>query len=750
MCAAPSPITSEALLESEGLLRAVVEAAVDGIITLDERGLIRTVNPAAERLFGFASHELIGRHMRVLMVENGDSQYLSASTAREVQGRRKDESMFPMELAVSETWVGTRRVFAALIRDISDRKRSDEALRESEERYRATFNQAAIGLTHVAPDGRWLLMNDRFAQIMGYSQEELSHLRVHDVTHPQDIPADRQWWDRLFRGDINSYTIEKRYVRKDSTPIWVNVTRSLVRDPGGQPKYAINIVQDISERKHAEEALRETVGRLRAVVETAADGIITINERGFIESFNAAAERIFGYKASEVLNQHIKFLMPEPFGTGRDGSFAHRRRVEARIVSSGREVEGRRKDGAMFPLDLAVSETRLGNRRIYTGLVRDITERKRVEAELQRHREHLEDLVRLRTDELEASHQRLRISERMAAIGTLSAGLGHDMGNLLLPVRVRLEAMEGQGLTPELREDVRAIHQAADYLSQLARGLKLLAADPDAGTYDEVTSLPEWWRDIRGLLKNLLPKDAVLEVQFADALPPVRIARAALTQAVFNLVQNAADALRSRPQPRVTVSAESAGRGQVRLAVADNGIGMSAETAARCLEPFFTTKTRGISTGLGLSLVQGTVQRVGGRVELQSKPGHGTTFTLLLPSAEHLTEPKASHGFSALISIHEPRVSQFIASLLRPLGFGISTNSESISPQVRIWALQPEAQLVDRARAFVQADPHRRVIFFGALPNGQDTHPQFIVLNDRFIPTVIRDTVREVARVTAA
>src|SRR5690606_29843934 len=164
------------------------------------------------------------------------------------------------------------------------------------------------------------------------------------------------------------------------------------------------------------------------------------------------------------------------------------------------------------------------------------------------HRDRLEELVQERTAELQASHERLRLAERMASIGTLATGLGHDMGNLLLPIRCRLDAMEARQLPPGFREDIEAIRQSAEYLQQLTNGLRLLALDPDEATASGGrTDLSAWWRDVVALFKNALPKHVGLNLRIPPGLPHAALAPHRLTQAVLNLVNNAGEALRVRP-----------------------------------------------------------------------------------------------------------------------------------------------------------------------------------------------------------
>jgi PAS domain S-box-containing protein len=271
-----------------------------------------------------------------------------------------------------------------------------------------------------------------------------------------------------------------------------------------------------------------------------------------------------------------------------------------------------------------------GRVRGFYVMVNDVSERKRAEAELLSHRGRLEELVTQRTSELQESHERLRFSERMAALGTLSAGLGHDMGNLLLPLRLRIDSMLTKGVPVDTKDDLEAIRKCAEYLQRLANGLRLFALDPDkSDTTADRTDLHEWWPDVFSFFKNALPRHVVLEQRFAPDLPPVRVAKPNLTQALFNLVQNAGDVLRNRPSGRVVIWAEPGAEPQtIRLGVSDEGPGMKPEVRRRCLEPFYTTKTRGISTGLGLALVHGIVQKAEGKIEIETELDRGTTFAI--------------------------------------------------------------------------------------------------------------------------
>lgn len=270
----------EALRQSEAHLQAVVNTAVEGIITIDSVGHLQSMNIAASRTFGYTPEEAIGKNVSMLMPEPYHSEhdgylahYLTTGEkriigiGREVMGRRKDGTTFPMDLAVSEFTLADKRFFVGIVRDITERKRAEADLRESEERFRATFEQAAVGIALVSLEGTWLRVNQRFCNIVGYTREEIRDRTFQDITHPEDLETDLNYVQRLLANTLDTYTIEKRYIQKSGGIAWVNLTASLVREPSGEPNYFITVIEDISERKRIEEQLQhaqrlESIGQL--------------------------------------------------------------------------------------------------------------------------------------------------------------------------------------------------------------------------------------------------------------------------------------------------------------------------------------------------------------------------------------------------------------------------------------------------------------------------------------------------------
>src|SRR5438093_6363261 len=282
-------------------------------------------------------------------------------------------------IAILSVCVAEALLISLLLANLAKRRRAERSLVETEARFRSAADAAPVMIWMSGPDKLCTFFNKSWLEFTGRPlQQELGNGWAEGV-HPDDLQACLRTYGKAFDAR-EPFVMEYRLRRHDGEHRWISDTGQPRKDNRGNFVGYIGSCADITEARRKTEALYESENRLRAILDTAVEGIITINERGIIESVNAAAEQIFGYSAQEMIGQNVAMLMPFPFLEEHDQYLANFQRTrEAKIIDIGREVSGRRKDGSEFPIDIAVSEIKLPDRRIFTGFVRDITERKRAE-----------------------------------------------------------------------------------------------------------------------------------------------------------------------------------------------------------------------------------------------------------------------------------------------------------------------------------------------------------------------------------
>jgi PAS domain S-box-containing protein len=408
--------------------------------------------------------------------------------------------------------------------------------------------------------------------------------------------------------------------------------------------------------------------RLQAVLDTAVDGIILIDASGSILTFNPACERLFGYEPAEVVGKNVKMLMPPVYADHHDTYLANYRRTgDPKIIGIGREVLAQRKDGSIFPIYLSVGEANQGDKSMFVGIISDLTERRQTEEQLRR-------------------------SQRMEAIGQLTGGIAHDFNNLLAIVGGNLELLlEVPDLSSDARELATEAMEASGRGAEMVR--RLLAFARKQQLEPRPINLNERLPSVVQLLRRTLGEAVQIETRTAEDLWAAEADPTLVDDAIVNLAINARDAMPGGgslvietanvfldddyAEQHVDVTSGE----YVLLAVSDTGTGMTADVAARALEPFFTTKPAGQGTGLGLSQVYGFVKQSGGHVSIYSEPGFGTTVKLYLPRSRRGGETRslardrsaAPAGGSETILVVEdnPDVRKLVRRQLSELGYAV-------------------------------------------------------------------------------
>jgi len=487
------------------LSRALIATAVDGIIVIDRHGIVQAYNAACVLLFGFTPEEVIGQNIKMLMPppyraeHDGYIKNYSTTGARkiigvgrEVVGKRKDGSTFPMYVSVGE----------------------------------------------------------------GSSDGE---------------------------------------------------------------KIFVGIIHDLTKQKAAENAVREREARLRSILDTVPDAIITIDEDGRIESFSRAASRLFGFEPSEVIGQNVKMLMPSPYREQHDSYLEHYRRTgERRIIGKGRIVVGLRKDGSTFPMELAVGEVHGGVRRLFTGFVRDITERQGTEQRLH-----------------ELQSELLHVS-RLSAMGHMTAAIAHELNQPLTAIANYVKA--ARRTLDTAGGDAAVIRRAQEMIDKAAvQTLRAGGIIQNLRGFVEKRDGSRVPEDLSRVVEEALAlafvgaadKNIKVKLNLDSKLPPVLIDRIQIQQVLMNLIRNSIEAMLAVETRELLLSTGLDEPGFANVTIRDTGPGLPEEISSRLFQPFQTTKDDGM--GIGLTICQSIIDAHGGRIwHLRDVPT-GTSFRFRLP-----------------------------------------------------------------------------------------------------------------------
>jgi PAS domain S-box-containing protein len=451
--------------------------------------------------------------------------------------------------------------------------------------------------------------------------------------------------------------LDATWVRRDGSRLPAHTLIHPVFDPPGVCIGYATVTEAATERRAAGPTHEGAM--LAALVETAADGILMIDQHGTVRMANAACERLFGYSAAELLGRNVNLLMPAPDSDRHDDYIAsYLRTGERKVIGIGRQVTARRSNGATFPIMLSVGEAKQDGQSVFVGIVHDLTEHNRQEAEL-------------------------RAAQKMEAIGRLAAGVAHDFNNILQTVLGNLELLlEGTPLRSDDHELASAAQEAAKRGAALTNHLlaytrqQVLLPRPE-----HVSHLVE---ELRDLLARTLGPHISVETLVEPQVPQLRADRSQLQTALLNLAMNAADAMRRGGRLRLEayeVKGEGFGEAKpghyVVLAVTDTGSGMSPEVLAHAFDPFFTTK--GINgTGLGLPMVLGFSRQSGGDARILSVLGRGTRVEIWLPAAlpsvaatEIATDLRLRGRGRVLLVDDMPDVLVTTSAFLRKAGFEV-------------------------------------------------------------------------------
>jgi two-component system, LuxR family, sensor kinase FixL len=511
-------------------------------------------------------------------------------------------------------------------------------------RFAECFTEAMLMLSR---DGRLLAGNSSSGDLLGVTCEALDERLLSDFVHdsPEQVEAylaacansDQPIVGALhFRSqEAHGHTIcQGRALRATSsddgsTPILLRCLPGpeLNHDDHALSASLIQLKQEIDHRHRVEDQLSSSMAHARAVLETAADAIITIDADGGIQAFNPAAERMFGYRAAEVIGKNVHLLMPAPYRHQHDDYMSRYLRTgEKRIIGIGREVQALRRDGTVFPIELAVSEVCIRGAHHFTGIIRDISERKQSERRLQR-----------REEEARQHRERLVHVGRLSTMGELATGIAHEINQPLTAIAAYANACRrllerGAEEPVELVRILDKISSQAQRAGQVIQRLRDMIRKRDSRR--EACELNRLIRDTLVLAESdVRLHHYSITTELVERPLPVVVDPIQIQQVLLNLIRNGLDAMLEVriEQGDIRVGTRLADEETVEVLVRDQGVGIPAERRDKLFSPFFTTKPQGI--GLGLSISRSIVTAHGGRLDCLANPHRGVTMRFTLPLA---------------------------------------------------------------------------------------------------------------------
>jgi PAS domain S-box-containing protein len=523
-------------------------------------------------------------------------------------GRHYTTIKFPLEL-------GRKTLLAGYTIDITERKRAEEALRIGEERYHNLFNQSIVVVSDT--EGRWTEISPLFCELVGYSQDELLGMSFAQITHPDDLAANLELNERIARGEVDNFILEKRYLHKSGKVVWANLSKTSVRDASGAPFQSITVIQDITMRKEAEEAMRESESRFRAVVEQSPVGIGVFNLDGIGLYANRKYLEILGMKSVEDLigRPAAELYAPQCREESRERI---RRRSQGLPVAPEFESTGLRADGSQFPVHLVAAPIQLAGSMVTITFLTDLTERKRAEEDR---------IARELADR--ANRAKSEFLSRMS----------HELRTPLNAILGFAQLLKMDEPRPDQERGVDQINKSGRHLLHLVNEV-LDIAKIEAGKMrlsPEPIQLEAVVKEALELIRPLAEARHIslsFEATSKDD-PSVLADQQGLRQVLLNLLSNAVKYNREGGEIAVTIRTTQ--DGHLRLQVKDTGQGIAPEKIGRLFVPFDRLDMEAVEqegTGLGLALSKGLMEAMGGRIGAESMFGEGSTFWLELKVVE--------------------------------------------------------------------------------------------------------------------
>jgi PAS domain S-box-containing protein len=573
-------------------------------------------NRAAEKIFGYTAEEMLGKPLTRIMpkrfheahknslnrVASGGKPRIIGKTV-EVIGLRKGKSEFPLELSMAKWKTGEGVFFTAVIRDITERKQAEEALKDSEEKFRSLVESTSDWIWEINRDGVYTYASPKIKELLGYEPEEVIGKTPFDFMPAEEAKRVANKFKDTIKNNKPIEKLENINLHKDGHLVILETSGVPVFDGNGQLRGYRGVDRDITERKQAEEALQQSQERYQNLVENINDVIFEVDTEGNITYISPAIERIGKYKADELIGQNFsRFVHPDDM-PGLISSF---HRVLAGILKPF-EFRVLDKDGSIR-YARTNSRQRMQHGQVIgiTGVLSDITDQKKM----------LDSLT---------------ITDRLAALGNMAGGFAHELNNPLTSVIGYAQLLlDRKDLSEDVRSDLTGIYEEAQRAAEVIKNFMVFALK---------RPLQKQLSDINSFIEDVLKlrqyeqKNTNIKVKtnFDPELPLVMVGPVRMHQVCLNIIINAEYFMfQAHKKGTLTITTESKGD-IIRASFADDGPGIPPENLGQIFNPFFTTKEVGQGIGLGLSICHSIVTEHGGNIYVESEPGKGATFIVELP-----------------------------------------------------------------------------------------------------------------------
>lgn len=600
---------------------------LDGRICFWNTGCIRLYGWKKSEALGAIAHELLKTVFPEPLENIKKTLFETGSWEGELIQNAKDGR----KVFVASHWTvhrdrhGTPVSVIEVNNDITELKRIEDELKISEETYRGLYESIRDGIHRTDMDGRILECNQAYADMLGYSKEEIKNLTYIQVTPEKWHKMEEDIVANKIIKDGYSDLYEKEYRRKDGTVFPINIKVWLLRDKQGNPEGMWGIVRDITEAKKADEAIKERELRFRTTAEAAADAIICIEDPGIIYFWNRKAEEIFGFSIKEALGKTLhEVIVPEEYRK----NYADALKVffitgKGPLIGKTTEVRGLRKDGSVFPVELSIGAMRVEEKWQAVGIVRDITERKNMENDLRKAKEALEEKVRERTAELERSNREL---EQFAYIAS------HDLKEPLRMVSsyVQLLAVRYKGRLEKDADEFMdfALDGAFRMEVMITDLLEYSRVQTKAKPFEKIECETALAEAVRNLQMAVQENGAFIT---HDPLPAIKADPSQIVRVFQNLIGNAIKFRKPEEPPKIHVASEDRGNKWI-FSVRDNGIGIEPASKEMIFTIFQRLHGRKYpGTGIGLAICKRIIERHGGEIWVESEPGKGSVFYFTIP-----------------------------------------------------------------------------------------------------------------------